>query len=271
MSFPTHTNMNTRLPLLCLLGIASTLVATAADTPAEATARSLHRTLADAVVVVRATITMTVTPGDQPAQTRDRTFEQLGTVVSADGRVVLAAASLDPSAVMDGRTVNTPAGPMKISASSQVKEAFIVLADGTEIPAKVILSDKDLNLAVLAPVAPVANPFVAVDTASSAVVEPVDQVVVLGRMEKSFNRCPKVEVDSVAAVVSKPRPLVSIHVSAPGCPVFNAAGKFVGLTSAKISGAGDADGEGMSVGMEPVVIPAESVQKFLAQAKPAAK
>lgn len=266
-------NMNIRIPVLCLLGIASTLVAGAADTPAEATARVLHRTLADAVVIVRATVTVTVTPGDQPAQTRDRTFEQLGTVVSAEGRVLLSATSLDPAAVMDGRSVNTPAGPMKISATSQVKEAFIVLADGTEIPAKVLLSDKDLNIAVVAPVAPASTAFVAVDTASSATVEPVDQVVVLGRMEKSFNRCAKVEVDSVAAVVSKPRPLVSIHVSSPGCPVFNAAGKFVGLTSAKVVGAGDSDGEAMSVGMEPVVIPAESIQKFLAQAqaKPAAK
>lgn len=263
-------NIQTRVAILCLLGIVSSLVS-AADTPSEATARALHRTQSDAVVIVRATVTVTVTPGDQPAQTRDRTFEQLGTVVSKEGRVVLSATSLDPAAVMDGRTVNTPAGPMKISATSQVKEAFIVLADGTEIPAKVLLSDKDLNLAVIAPVSAVATPFVAIDTTASAIVEPVDEVVVLGRMEKSFNRCAKVEIDSVVAVVSKPRPLISIHISAPGCPVFSATGKFVGLTSAKVVSGGDSDGEGMSVGMEPVVIPAESIQKFLAQAKPATK
>ena len=96
------------------------------------------------------------------------------------------------------------------------------------------------------------------------------EVVVLGRMDKSLNRVAKVEVDSVAAVVTKPRPLISIHVNATGCPVFSAGGKFVGLTSGKIDAATDGDGEGVS--MEPVVIPAATVQKFLAQApKPAAK
>ena len=145
-----NTTAITRILGCLLLGAASLL---AADTPAEATARVLHRTLGDAVVFVRATVSVTVTPGDQPAQSRDRTFEQLGTVVSADGRVLLAASAIDPAGVMDGRTVNTPMGEMKISATSQVKEAFIVLADGTEIPAKVVLKDKDLNLALVAPIA----------------------------------------------------------------------------------------------------------------------
>jgi len=260
-----------RIPALCLLGALSTVVALAADTPAQAAGRALHRTLADAVVIIRATVSVTVTPGDQPAQTQDRTVEQLGTVVSADGRIVLSNSSLDPAGFIDGRTVNTPAGPMKISATSQVKELFIVLADGTEVPAKVVLSDKDLNLAMVAPSAPASASFVAVDTAASATVEALDDVVVLGRMDKSFNRCPKVEVDSVAAVISKPRPLISIHVDTLGCPVFNAAGKFVGITSAKSEGPGASDSDGMPGGMSHVVVPAESVRKFLDQAKPAAK
>lgn len=260
-----------RLLTLCLLLAGAFAPAGPADTPAEATARVLHRKLGDAVVLIRATVSVTVTPGDQPAQTRDRTFEQLGTVVSSDGRVLLSATSIDPAAVMDGRTVNTPAGPMKLAATSQVKEAFIVLADGTEIPAKVVLKDKDLNLALVAPVAPGGESFVPVDVAASETVEPVDNVIILGRMDKSLNRVGKVEIDAVAAVVAKPRPLISIHVNATGCPVFSAAGKFVGLTSGKIDAATEGDGEGVS--MEPVVIPATTVQKFLAQAaaKPAAK
>lgn len=257
--------------MLCLLALGSVLPAFAADTPSQVTARALQRKLGDAVVLVRATVSVTVTPGDQPAQTRDRTFEQLGTVVSSDGRVLLSATSIDPAAVMDGRTVNTPAGPMKLAATSQVKEAFIVLADGTEIAAKVVLKDKDLNLALLAPAEATTTPFVPVDVAVSDTVEPVDEVVVLGRMDKSLDRVSKVEIDAVAAVTTKPRPFISIHISATGCPVFSVGGKFVGLTSAKIDLGGDGDGEG--VAMEPVVIPAAVVQKFLVQAstKPATK
>ena len=269
MNFTMNTTLRLLLP--CLLALGSVLPAHAADTPAQVTARALHRRLGDAVVLVRATVAVTVTPGDQPAQTRDRTFEQLGTVVSTDGRVLLSATSIDPAAVMDGRTVNTPAGPMKLAATSQVKEAFIVLADGTEIPAKVVLKDKDLNLALIAPVETATTAFVPVDVAASDTVEPVDEVVVLGRMDKSLDRASKVEIDAVAAVTTKPRPFISIHVNATGCPVFSVAGKFVGLTSGKIDAAADGDGEGVS--MEPVVIPAATVQKFLAQAaaKPTAK
>ena len=223
------------------------------------------------MVVVRATVSVTVTPGDQPAQSRDRTFEQIGTVVSPDGKVLLAASSVDPAIVMDGRTVNTPMGEVRLAAVSQVKEAFIVLADGTEIPAKVLLKDKDLNLAVVAPVSADAGKLVAVDTADSAVVVPVDEVVVLGRMGKAFDRAAKVEIDAVAAAVAKPRPLLYIHVQSTGCPVFDAAGKFVGITSGKVEAASGGDGEG--IGIEPVVVPAETIRKFLAQvpAKPAAK
>ena len=252
------------LSLLCLTSVA---IAAPGDTPAELTARKLHQSLADAVVTIRATIAITVTPGDQPAQTQDRTFEQIGTVISSDGRVLLAASSIDPAAVMNGRTVNTQAGPMRLSAVSEVKEAFIVLADGTEIPAKVVLKDKDLNLALIAPTAPPAEKFIYVDTTITDTVVPVDEVIVLGRMNKSFDRSAKVEVDSVAAVLTKPRPLVAIHIPVTGCPVFSANGKFVGMTSGKIT----TDDEGETEGMVPVVIPAETLQKFLAPAptKPA--
>lgn len=250
--------------LFTLICLTSALSAAPGDTPAEVTARKLHQTLADAVVTVRATVSITVTPGDQPAQTQDRTFEQLGTVVSASGQVLLAASSIDPASMMDGRMVNTQAGPMKLSAVSEVKEAFIILADGTEIPAKVMLKDKDLNLALIAPITPATETFVSVDTAASEMVVSVDEVIVLGRMDKSFDRCAKVEVDSVSAVLTKPRTFISIHIPVTGCPVFSANGKFVGMTSGKFA-TGD---EGESSGMIPVVIPAETLRKFLAP-KPA--
>ena len=44
------------------------------------------------------------------------------------------------------------------------------LADGTELPAKVVIKDKDLNLALVAPVAKPAQPLVALDPNESVIV-----------------------------------------------------------------------------------------------------
>ena len=228
---------------------------------AQRAARSLLASKADAVVVIRATVSMTVTAGDQPSQTQDRALETLGTVVDPSGLVVVAAASIDPGAFADGRTVQTPAGPMRLAVVSEVKEAFLVLADGTELPAKVVLKDKDLNLALLAPVTKAAQPLVGVDTSTAGELKVADEVVVLGRMGKGLERAPRVDVDSVCAAISKPRPLAVIHLPYPGCPVFDLEGRFAGLTTAKAE-AGD-DDSGAGVSMTPVVVPASVVRRFL--------
>lgn len=260
-----------RHPILLLAALAATAVPALAQNEAtQRVAREILAAKADSVIVVRATVALTVTAGDQPSQSEDRSIETVGTAVSASGLVLLPASSIDPGAFADGRTVRGPAGPMRLSVVSEVKEAFLVLADGTEIAAKVVLKDKDLNLALLAPLTAPATPLVAVDTAVSAELAVADEVIVLGRMGKSLERAPRVDIDSVCATVAKPRPLAVIHLPYPGSPVFDAKGRFAGLTSGKPAAEGE-DGESGAMGMTPVVVPAATIVRFLeAGAKAAA-
>lgn len=256
-------------PILLLAALLAAQSCLLASADAAAVARRLVSEKSDAVVVVRATVSMTVSAGDRPSQSEDRSVETLGTVVSPDGAVLVAAASIDPGSMADGRTVQTPGGPLRLSVVSDVKEAFIVLADGTELPAKVVIKDKDLNLALLAPVDKPAQPLVALDPGAEVELKVADEVVVLGRMGKSLERAPRADIDQVCAVVSKPRPFAVIHLPYPGCPVLDLGGRLAGVTSAKPDGDDLESGQGM--GFTPVVIPVATLRRFLeAGAKAAA-
>ncbi|GBL43377.1 hypothetical protein EMGBD4_08760 [Verrucomicrobiota bacterium] len=107
-------------PLLVLL--AGHLPVGAADQKIEETARRLFKSHADAVITVRATVALTMTAGDAPSQSRDQSVEELGTVVTAQGLVVISASSIDPATAMDGRTVNMRGAPVKLAVTSEVKE-----------------------------------------------------------------------------------------------------------------------------------------------------
>ncbi|MEY4776774.1 MAG: hypothetical protein RL759_1287, partial [Verrucomicrobiota bacterium] len=199
------------LALAALLAFGSFSPALAAD-PApkiEVTARRLFKAHADSVITVRATVALTMAAGDSPTQSRDQTVEEFGTVVTADGLVVVAASSIDPATAADGRTVNVRGNQVKLSVTSEVKEARFIMPDGSEIPAVVVFKDRDLNLAYLRP-EPGAEEakdakFVPIVLAETQKLGVLDEVVVLSRLDKAMGRTASVECDYVRAVLEKPR------------------------------------------------------------------
>ena len=270
MTFHPFIAMKTLLAtgLLLLSGL-TTLGA--ADQKIEETARRLFKSNADSVVTVRATVALTMAAGDAPSQSRDQSVEEFGTVITAQGLVMISASSIDPATAMDGRTVNMRGAQVKLAVTSEVKEARLILADGTEIPATVVYKDRDLNLAFLAPEAGAEEAkdakFLPIDTSGDQTLGVLDEVVVLSRLDKSMGRAAAVECDYVRAVIAKPRRSLSIHLSTAGLPVFALGGRFAGFTTVRFGGAGDAEG----ITATPVVLPAEDVRKAIAaaQAKPA--
>jgi S1-C subfamily serine protease len=251
--------------LLCL----GTLTASAADAAPkiEETARRIFKANADSVITVRATVALTMSAGDSPSQSRDQTVEEFGTVVTADGLVVVAASAIDPATAADGRTVNMRGNQVKLSVTSEVKEARFIMPDGTEVPATVVFKDRDLNLAFLAPEAGADEAkdakFVPISTASIQKLGVLDEVVVLSRLDKAMGRTACVECDAVRAALDKPRAYYSIHVNLTGLPVFGVSGQFAGFTTTRFGSSGDNGG----ISMSPVVLPAAEVVKSLEQAK----
>jgi S1-C subfamily serine protease len=238
----------------------------AADQKIEETARRLFKSHADAVVSVRATVALTMAAGDAPSQSRDQSVEEFGTVVSAKGLVMISASSIDPATAMDGRTVNMRGAQVKLAVTSEVKEARIILADGTEIPATVVYKDRDLNLAFLAPDAGAEESkdakFLPIDTSEEQALGVLDEVVVLSRMDKSLGFAAAVECDYVRAVIVKPRRFLAIHLPTTGLPVFALGGRFAGFTTVRFGSAGEAEG----IAASPAVLPAADVRKAIAAA-----
>jgi hypothetical protein len=117
-------------------------------------ALALHTTYQNSVLFLSAVVEVEYTAGDNPAKKEERKVEMLGTVIGKDGLMVVSLSGLDVASTVDGRMVNGPQGPIKLSAKGTTKEVKILMPDGTEVAAKVAFKDTDLDLAFIRPEKP---------------------------------------------------------------------------------------------------------------------
>ncbi len=259
------------------LGLPAAATLSAATGPVKDKALELSKDHAESIVWVTLISKVTIAPdGDSPPGVRlnmggdrDRKSEVTGTIIDASGLIVTSLGALDNSSLMDGREVDTKAGKIRIKVTSEVKECKVILADGTEVPADLVLKDADLDLAFvrLRADSPEAKGLVfkPVNFEDSAVAALLDDAICLGRLDANLNREPTALVSEVSAVMRKPRKFYRIYSDAVGCPVFNTAGKVLGLTTLRTPQSSD---EG-NMKSTPVVLPATDVVKIAAQAKTA--
>jgi hypothetical protein len=220
---------------------------------AEAAAgRALLKRYADTVVGVELVVSMKGMQGDRPIPAREQKREINGTFVNAAGLTVLSLGSIDPRVGMPAAMQ----GQVRFD-EPEFKEVKLRLADGTEFPARVVLKDADLDLAFIAPeTAPEkAVPFV--DLAAPA--EPVilDTYFDISRGSKLAQRVPAVRAVYVTGIIEKPRRYVLVSEYSPGCPVFDAGGKVLGIALRHVAG-------GQSSGL--IIVPAADVAEIAAQA-----
>ncbi|NQX03125.1 trypsin-like peptidase domain-containing protein, partial [bacterium] len=212
-----------------------------------------------------AVVEVEVTAGENPAKKEERKLEMIGTVIGKDGLIVTPLSTLDVASTIDGRVVNGPQGPVKLSAKGTTKEVKILMPDGTEIAAKVVFKDTDLDLAFIRPEKPEAVKLTPVDTANSVPLEILQDVIVLGRLGKDLNREAVVMTHEVIAVVTKPRTFGKISGQSLGMPAFNKDGKFLGIGINRFSPKGDSENQGPVPAS--VILPAADLMESAAQAK----
>jgi S1-C subfamily serine protease len=165
---------------------------------------------------------------------------------------------------------------MKMETQTDITDAKIVLADGTEVPAKMVLRDKDLDLAFLKPKEKPAGALPHLKLSASPAPKVLDDIITLGRLGRIVKRTPTVGIDQIRAIIRKPRTCYvagTVNDVSTGCPVFNTRGQPLGLQIVKmkpIKGQGMGMLAGMGSGMQsfiqPVILPCEDLMEVARQA-----
>ena len=253
--------------ILILASAALLALPTRADDALDAAARKIFTAKQDSVVwisaVAKTSFTATGakdTPMDVPDQ--ESKVEALATIIDPSGLAVAVLSQVDPGRNVSGRSVRTPQGMIKLEASSTLKEVKVIMPDGTEIPAEIVMKDADLDLAFVRIKAASKEAkgvtFQAVDLKDSAPGGILDEVVTITRMDEVLNRAPSVARGQINIITKKPREFLRAGGAAGGCPTFLANGKILGITASRLV-----------TGKNPlaVIIPAADVLEIAAQAK----
>ncbi len=186
-----------------------------------------------AVVTVQVDIKQSFSRPGRATQHNETRQEPTGTVVDPSGLTVLALSACDPTGVYEVLTSGAGEATPRARMEAELTSLKILLADGHELPAEMVLRDKDLDLAFIRPRAKPAQPMAAVDLSRSATAQVLDQVITLNRLGKAADHAPAASVERVSAVVQGPRrfyvPDNAITTTALGSPAFALNGQIVGI------------------------------------------
>lgn len=234
---------------------------------------------ADAVVRISAVAKITA-EGQMAAMlggmaNREEKIEVRGTVIDATGLTVASLTHLDPTSAVGEIKIPMGGQNQTLKFTSDLVTLKIILADGSEIDAQIVLRDEDLDLAFIAPRQPLGQtqqvtPLDLTQSASDADV--LDSLVALDRLPVRMNLAPSVTLPRITAKVTKPRTFYLVDAT-PGTPAFAADGKVLGICvkrRAVPKGAADFMSMGRAMSGEdfvPVILPAEDVHEMAEQAR----
>jgi hypothetical protein len=230
----------------------------------------------DAVITIELVLKRTISFPGSPSQEMEQKSESTGTVISVDGLTVVSLSEVDPSVMMDAMMSGNPQ-MNGLEMDTQVQDAKMLLSDGTEIPAEVILRDKDLDMAFIRPIEKAEKSFTHVNISDPGTPLQLDQVISINKLGKVVRRAHAVSVERIDAIVTKPRtffvPGKDPTNSGLGAPAFTLDGKFIGvffIRAIKAIGGGGMGGMfgGQQDNVAIILLPAIDIQEAAEQAPP---
>jgi hypothetical protein len=206
---------------------------------AESTWRDLLASHANCVTWVSATVRLEISAGGRSLPPQEQKLEALGTIIAEDGLTVLSLSRVDPTASLLAR-MRTPGASVNVNYT----EVLILMQDGTEVPAKLVLKDTDLDLAFVLPIKQKEDNEEFKDVVFSHVPrsqkeksklpQALDEVVSLGKLGRNLYRQSTLRKGWVNAVIEKPRKYFVIENTSPGTPVFDREGGWLGIVVYKM-------------------------------------
>jgi hypothetical protein len=249
------------------LAMASLALPSRADELAEK-GREIFRQNQHAVVTVQEVLKMSPAGASRANETKQ---ELTGTVLDASGLTVLALSACDPSEMYQ-RMMGEEYSRSRVE--TEITDIKILLDDGTEVPAEIVLRDKDLDLAFIRPKTKPASPMAAVDLTKSAPAQLLDQVITLNRLNSAAGRAYAASVERVSAVVQKPRtfyiPDSTMTSTTLGSPAFALDGNLVGMVVMRAVSSKGGASSNYRENLTSIILPAADILKAAKQA-PAAK
>jgi hypothetical protein len=184
----------------------------------------------DAVVTVQIVLKTGMSYEGQESAAREGKVEVTGTVVDPQGLVVVSLTAVNPDEVY--RRMAGP-GPSRVDITTEVVSVRIITADGQELPGKMVLRDRDLDLAFIRPMKKPEKPLTYVDLTKGAKPDLLDSMLILCRLGPEAGRGISATFDHVHCIIDKPQtyylPGLPAVASSLGAPVFAMDTSVVGL------------------------------------------
>lgn len=224
--------------------------------------------------MVRIVLKVEASWGGRSMGKREQKVEANGTIVDPSGLTIISHSHTDVGGMLGPININMgddeeEGGGGGYRADSEVTDVKIVLNDGKEYPASIVLQDKDLDLAFVRPDEKgLKLPYVRLE--KTAPPEVLEQVVTIMRLDFSTGREPVLTYGPVMAIVKKPRThYLTMGVGDTGCPAFNTKGQCLGLILQR-KGQGGLRGLsiGSIMGFMPAILPAEDIIDVMKQVPP---
>lgn len=226
-----------------------------------------------AVVTVQVVMKSKMSFGGLGSDSGEDKQDLTGTVIDPSGLTVLALSATDPMSMIRNMLGGMGEEGARFKFDTELTDVKILLEDGTELPAEVVLRDKDLDLAFIRPKTKPAQPMPAVDLTQSGQADILDQVITLNRLGKAAGRAYAASVERISAVVQKPRlfyvPESTMTTTTLGSPAFLLDGKILGICVIRSV---STEGARMSLfslqppGLTGIILPAADVLKVAKQA-----
>jgi hypothetical protein len=196
---------------------------------------------------------------------QENKVEALGTIVGPGGLVVAALNQIDPARNISGREYRVGGNMVKIEATASLKEVKVTMADGTEIPAEIVMKDTDLDLAFIriktGSKEAKGVEFKPLDLKASGPGQVADELVTLARLDEVLNRVATATRGQIVALTKKPREFYRAVGATQGCPTFLLDGRLLGITVTRTV---------KNKSSQSVILPAADVLEIAEQARTAA-
>ena len=200
--------------------------------------RELLNKHANCVTWVSVTVKLEISAGGRSLPPQEQKLEALGTIIADDGLTVLSLTKVDPTADILSR-LRSRSGSVNVNYT----EVNLLMQDGTEVPAKLLLKDSDLDLAYVLPIKERKEEYKGVNFEKVPQIiknfktpSILDEVISMGKLRQTLYRQSTLRRGWVNAVIEKPRKYYVIENTSPGTPVFDRQGNWLGVVVFKMVG-----------------------------------